>query len=307
MWDINRINEYIDNSIEENIHLDYKSADSLGKSDGKKKEVSKDVSAFANSDGGIIIYGINEFNKATKRHLPEKIDAVIRTDFSKEWLEQVISSNISPKINGLIITPVQYGVVENNEVIYVVEIPKSNTAHQAKDKRYNKRYNFESVAMEDYEIRDIINRSNKTDIRISLEPNMELKQINEQIKDGYPFKILANIWAYNKGNIVVQFLHLFISGNGDVSNTITEPNTENGKKFMLNFPNGEERKITVNGVDFVLGTERMPILPKTSRNIGKIIFSSEILTKDMELVLQISTEDRNRYVKLKGIQIIDTE
>ena len=49
------------NHIEENIHLDYKAADALSKSDNKKKEISKDVSAFANSDGGVIIYGIREF------------------------------------------------------------------------------------------------------------------------------------------------------------------------------------------------------------------------------------------------------
>ena len=54
------------------------------------------------------------------------------------------------------ITPVY--TKKDNEVIYVVNIPKSDTAHQAKDKRYYKRYNFESVMMEDYEIKDIINR-----------------------------------------------------------------------------------------------------------------------------------------------------
>ena len=40
----------------------------------------------------------------------------------------------------------------------VVEIPKSLTAHQARDLRYYRRYNFESVAMVDYEIRDVMNR-----------------------------------------------------------------------------------------------------------------------------------------------------
>ena len=64
----------IANQVEENIHLDYKGGDSLQKTDGKKKELSKDVSAFANSDGGTIIYGIKEFDDVARRHLPEKID-----------------------------------------------------------------------------------------------------------------------------------------------------------------------------------------------------------------------------------------
>jgi predicted HTH transcriptional regulator len=39
--------------IEENSNLDYKATDSLNKTlDSKKKEIAKDVSAMANSDGG---------------------------------------------------------------------------------------------------------------------------------------------------------------------------------------------------------------------------------------------------------------
>jgi hypothetical protein len=45
-----------------------------------------------------------------------------------------------------------------NHVVYVVEIPQGTTAHQALDKRYYKRFNFESVPMEDHEIRDVMNR-----------------------------------------------------------------------------------------------------------------------------------------------------
>jgi hypothetical protein len=34
--------------------------------------------------GGTIIYGIKEFDDIDKRHLPEKIDPINRTDISKE-------------------------------------------------------------------------------------------------------------------------------------------------------------------------------------------------------------------------------
>ncbi len=93
-WDLPTIQSYIKNQVEESINLDYKAADALQKTDGKKREISKDVSAMANSAGGVIIYGVKEFNQSDKRHLPEKIDPVNRTDISKEWLEQVINSNI---------------------------------------------------------------------------------------------------------------------------------------------------------------------------------------------------------------------
>ena len=158
----------IQNQVEENLRLDYKAADSLGTNEAKKKEISKDVSAFANSDGGTIIYGIREFNEQAKRHLPEKIDPVDRTVISKEWLEQVINSNIQPKIQGIIIKPIGLSTSANH-VAYAVVIPKSNTAHQANDKRYYKRYNFESVAMYDYEIRDVLSRQTNPVLQLILD------------------------------------------------------------------------------------------------------------------------------------------
>ena len=157
----------IQNQVEENLRLDYKASDSLGKSDAKKKEISIDVSAFANSDGGTIIYGIKEFDELDKRHLPEKIDPVDRTVISKEWLEQVINSNIQPKIQGIIIKPIGLSTSANH-VAYAVMIPKSNTAHQANDKKYYRRYNFESVAMDDYEIRDVLSRQTNPVLQLVL-------------------------------------------------------------------------------------------------------------------------------------------
>lgn len=134
VWDQARLERYITEGIEESLTLDYKAAASLDKSDKKKIEITKDVSAMANSAGGIIIYGIAEFQDKACEHLPEKLDPVDRTAFSKEWLEHIIG-NIQPRIDGVIIHPVPISSA-TNDVVYVVEIPQSHTAHQAKDHRY---------------------------------------------------------------------------------------------------------------------------------------------------------------------------
>lgn len=156
-WNENRLREMIDNAVEESLTLDYKAALSLDKTDKKKAEITKDVSAMANSAGGLIIYGISEFQDKERSHLPERIDPIDRRNFTKEWLEQVIN-NIQPRLSGLIIHPVPLDSGAN-DTAYVIEVPQSNTVHQAKDQRYYRRFNFESVAMYDYEIRDAMNRS----------------------------------------------------------------------------------------------------------------------------------------------------
>lgn len=156
-WDQLRIEKYISNEVEESLSLEYKAAGAIGKSDSRKKEITKDISSFANSAGGIAFYGVKEFDEQAKEHLPESVDPINRVDFPREWLEHVIG-NIRPRIHDLVIHSVQLESGENH-VVYVVEIPMSSTAHQAQDFRYYRRYNFESVPMLDHEIRDVMNRS----------------------------------------------------------------------------------------------------------------------------------------------------
>jgi hypothetical protein len=166
-WTQERIEqEYIQAQAEESTTLEYKAADALGMSDGKKREITKDVSALANAAGGIIIYGIKEYDQKDKKHLPERLDPVDRTQFSREWLEQVIN-NIRPRIDGLDIKPVPvFEGTKLSGVVYRVEVPQSTTAHQAADLRYYKRYNFECLPMQDYEIRDVMNRGVKPDANV---------------------------------------------------------------------------------------------------------------------------------------------
>ena len=73
-WNEAALQQYINDEIEESLTLDYKAADSLDKADKKKTEITKDVSAMANSAGGIIIYGISEHKDPSRKHLPEKMN-----------------------------------------------------------------------------------------------------------------------------------------------------------------------------------------------------------------------------------------
>lgn len=163
-WDQAELQRHIDDGVEESLNLEYKAAGAIEKHPDKKEEITKDVSAMANSAGGIIIYGLQEYSAKSKKHLAEKITPIDRTQFSKEWLEQIINS-IQPKITGIIIHPVNLNT-GINDVAYVVEIPQSTDAHQARDKKYYKRFNFMCEAMEDYEIRDVMNRATLPDVDV---------------------------------------------------------------------------------------------------------------------------------------------
>ncbi|AEV31550.1 putative transcriptional regulator with HTH domain [Owenweeksia hongkongensis DSM 17368] len=295
MWTLKKINQYISDGIEENIHLDYKGAASLDKKGEKKKEISKDVSAFTNSDGGVIIYGVKEYDEAEKRHLPEKIDAVNGNEFSKEWLEQIINSNISPRITGIKITPVQTSKPEANQVVFVVEIPKGTTAHQASDKRYYKRFNFESIPMDDWEIKDIINRQNRTDIKIDFVPRIPKEFLKRRLESGIEFNINFEVRAFNKGTLISKYLDIFIYGDQDTAKYFSSHPLQT-PDYQVHFSNEEKREIEVGDNKFVIGTDRLPILPNVIRSIGHIELSSLFIIEDCSFKIQVSTED-GTYMK----------
>ena len=199
-WSQLKLQQYINDGVEERHNLEYKGAAALQRTDKYKKEITKDVSAMANAAGGVLVYGISEYDEAEKKHLPKDLDPVNRVDYSKEWLEQVIS-NIRPRIEGIIIHSIALDTGENN-VAYVVEIPKSNTAHQARDLKYYLRYNFESVPMEDSQIRDVMDRGTKPDASIQFIYKL-LRPASSQ-----KHKYLLRLFIKNHGTQVIAHYQL---------------------------------------------------------------------------------------------------
>jgi hypothetical protein len=165
-WIEEDIEALIREGVQESLTLDYKRSPSLDRKDPRRKiELSKDVSSFANSAGGTLIYGVEEDN-----HLPTSIDfGFDPTDITREWLEQVINSTIQRRIEGVRIIQIALEKKHPGRVIYVVYIPQSNRApHMASNHIFYKRFNYQSVPMEEYEVRDVSNRSESPKLDISL-------------------------------------------------------------------------------------------------------------------------------------------
>ena len=195
-WTEAKLQNFITSEIEESLTLEYKAAEALDRVETKKKEITKDVSAMANSAGGVIVYGISEFGELEKRHLPEKITPVDRRNYPREWVEQIIQA-IRPRIDGIVIHSVNLSSGEN-DAAYVIEIPQSNTAHQANDHRYYKRFNFQAVPMEDYEVRDVMFREQT--------PDIDLKFLIEITPDAQNIVVQAR----NNGSAFAQYVACFL-------------------------------------------------------------------------------------------------
>jgi hypothetical protein len=148
------IQKLIDQEFEENLRLEYKASPALSRDSSASDELCKDVSAFANSAGGQIIYGVEEDRK-TRR--PTAIDCgVIDPKISREWIMQILNSRVTPRMEGVTVTRIG---LSDGGYGYVINIPQTISGpHQAPDKKYYKRFDGHSEPMLDYEVRDVMNR-----------------------------------------------------------------------------------------------------------------------------------------------------
>jgi schlafen family protein len=112
---------------------------------------------MANSAGGQIIYGIE---KDKKTHKPTRVDDGVTDDkITREWLNQILSSNIHPRID---VISVQRIPLSDTGFGFVISVGSTqNGPHQSPNKIYCKRFELEAKAMEDYEVRDILRRATR--------------------------------------------------------------------------------------------------------------------------------------------------
>jgi len=162
------IKELTSSGEPESIILDYKKT--IAGSERDKAELAKDICAFANSQGGYLIIGIEE-KKGKPVHPPCGTERMLEEQKAEEWLEQVIISNVAQRV----ITDIKVISIPKSDLcIIVVHVPTSiRMPHMVtcqRDNRYYrrifKRHHFESLPAEEYEVREMFEKgtriSNKT-------------------------------------------------------------------------------------------------------------------------------------------------
>ena len=180
-WWSKEIGRMLQDQTPEDLHLDYKEQRSLlppgrGGSSGidkqkRAEDISKDVSAFLNSDGGVLVYGVPEsISPDDTGGSPIPGGAQVgftRGEIDKETIENLITSNIQPKPSPDLFQVVEVSHGSDDWLVFIVEVAAGfGDVWQAKDKRYYRRAQFKSEPMEHYEINMVRDRQFGPDLKL---------------------------------------------------------------------------------------------------------------------------------------------
>jgi hypothetical protein len=170
-WVETDLDQVVASDQKETTTLDYKDSAALDfknrtpRSDGRgtlgekhRQDLIRDVASMANAEGGLIIYGIAERAGGYPNRIDDGADPA---NVSAEQIEQIILSNINPRVEGFFAHPIELTSKGQGRCAFVIHIPKAQKSapHQSDDKLYYRRHDATKLKMEDNEIRDMIGRS----------------------------------------------------------------------------------------------------------------------------------------------------
>ncbi len=161
------VQAFLQQQIGENLTLDYKRELST-RSDRDHAELCKDVSALANSQGGMILYGVDEDSTDRMPQLPPfGTPRTVGRQSVEEWASQVLRSGVQPPLDFEMET-FDYGGGPDRCVLVVRTNASPSSPHMVtlrSDNRYYGRFyrrsNYESRIAEEYEVREMLERARR--------------------------------------------------------------------------------------------------------------------------------------------------
>ena len=169
-WDESDLQFLIDNRLGETVEREYKKTICIDKP-SERKELCKDVSAMANSQGGLIIFGVEESASQDSGSIPVALSPI--QDFAlKEKAQQIVLDGVQPRMEFRFYS---FASANGKGEYILLDVPKSfrglHMVTLGSENRYFIRRDFQAVPMTPFEIEEAYRMytvmENATDQRVS--------------------------------------------------------------------------------------------------------------------------------------------
>jgi len=282
------LNEYIEKQQEENLYLEFKeisNAELSHKDD--RRNFSKALSGFSNSDGGIIIWGVNARKNASGTDCACELKPINNLSLFISKLNGFTGQFITPIIEGVRHEKIE---INTNNGFIKTFIPQSNSGpHMAKvaDNKYYKRSGDSFYPMEHFDIEDMFGRRKKPKLEIFT----KIKQ-GVSIGNNPECKVIICIRNTGKGLAKFPYLSLKIKYPYAISDYGLTGNYGHG---LPRLPHSDQREKVIFGGDsnsvVHVNSELEVTIIKFYINKEKKEFREGGVLKDLEFDYEIAAEE----------------
>ena len=260
--DLTEIHDFVTNQVAEDIFLEFKTANYPQGVEFDKKNFSKCLSGFANSSGGILIWGISAKETKDKPDVANELKPIKDILDFENYLKKNEGNAVIPLIEGI-----EYRrVFENGQDGYlIVYIPSSGRApHMGlfAGKRYFKRSGDSFYMCEHFDIIDMFNRKTTPEVAIELKNEKTIKQNRNSVIN---YRYQGIFCIKNIGQVSIKNLVVYIKVNGPFH--ISDYGIDgNGQRGMKTMPTNEQFKKYISGNELV-------IHPETYHEVDKVVIN----------------------------------
>lgn len=211
--DLDKVREFITDGKEEDLHLDFKRVNSPRMDRDDKKNFARALSGYSNSDGGIILWGVDARGNADGLNCACGEYPISSLQLFISKLNEFTGSHVNPTVDGVIHDPID---IDGDSGFAKTLIPASDsTPHMAKggEDRYYKRSGDRFLKMEHYEIEDMFGRR----------PKPKLRLVYRIIEGGgrrgniLGFEIIIGVENYGKGLARAPYFSIKTNGPCSIS------------------------------------------------------------------------------------------
>lgn len=207
---LDHIKGFIDELQEENLFLEFKTVnfpEKTGDQDHDRKNLSKCISGFANSDGGIVVWGVKAKENKNKQDVATELKPIKELTKFLNWLNRQEGQVTTPGVKGIIHKKILDGEDEGFVKTYIP--PSENAPHMAiaSDKRYFKRNGDSFYPCEHYDIRDMFNRIHNGSIDIKV----DFFEKNERFSNTWEYSFLLKLTNISSGLAKSPFIKIEVN------------------------------------------------------------------------------------------------
>jgi hypothetical protein len=210
--DVDAIGAFVEQRRQEDLHMEFKTVNKADLSYADdRRNLAKALSGFANSDGGLIVWGVNARPGNDGVDCAQEATPVEDPKRLVGCLNEFTGQSVSPIVDGVEHKSLS---LENGTGFGVTLVPASDSGpHMARNRedRYYKRSGDSFYKMEHFDIEDMFGRRKKPDVYVEYALN---RGARSGARTGLQQDVHVDLYLLNKGRGLARYVYVKI-GDGE--------------------------------------------------------------------------------------------